>query len=180
MITIKLNESSVKDAISRVEFLKENIEVASNTITETLVNKGTNVATQLNAAAPQSGTSKSVVIGKLTENRNKGYIALVGQSAVYDEFGTGEEGQSDPHPAKDSVTPALKGYNTGPHIFYNQFANKYQWRYYPMAGKPYYTDTGLTSGIPSGKQMYNTSKYLKDIKQDVIASVINNATKRFR
>ena len=175
---VKLSSYGIKDAISKINFLKDNIALASKEIIEELVNSGKNTAEALNNSAPHSGTEPSIVLGKITENGNKGYIALTGDSAVYDEFGTGEEGASDPHPLKDNF--GLNPYNSGPTIFYNQFANRYQWRYYPMRGKPYYTESGLTSGIPSGKQMYNTSKYIREIKDDVIKHKIQEALQKYK
>ena len=49
-----------------------------------------------------------------------------------------------------------------------------------MRGKPYYTESGLTSGIPSGKQMYNTSKYIREIKDDVIKHKIQEALQKYK
>ena len=75
---------------------------------------------------------------------------------------------------------ALNPYNSGPTIFYNEFAGRYQWRYYPMRGRPYFTKDGLTEGIPSGKQMYNTAKDLRASKNEIVIREIENAVKRFR
>ena len=173
---IELSTSSINEVLRKVDFLKDNINVATEEVVIQLVNKGGQVATQLNASAPQSGLTKSVVYAETTEHNNKGYIALIGDSAVYDEFGTGTEGQNNPHPMKNNF--GLNPYNSGPYIFYNQFAGVYQWRYYPMAGKPYFTETGLTQGIPSGKQIYNTSVYLRKIKDDVIQKNFAGAIKK--
>lgn len=172
---IELSQYGLKDAIDRIEFLKDNVKIASEDILTDLVNKGVSMGSTLNASAPKSGVEPSVVIGKITDNKNKGYVALTGDSAVYDEFGTGEEGASDPHPLKGNF--GLNPYNSGPHIFYNQFAARYQWYYYPMKGRPYFTPSGLTSGIPSGKQMYNTSRYLREIKDDIVKNKIHEALK---
>lgn len=175
---VKLSEAGIKEAVYKIKFLKDSVNVGSQRIVEELVEKGVGIASTYNANAPQSGLEKSNVVGKTTDSGNKGYVALIGDSAVYDEFGTGEQGASDPHPMKGNF--GLNPYNSGPHIFYNELAGRYQWRYRPMAGRPYFTNTGLTEGIPSGKQMYNTSKDLRAIKKDIITKELNSALKRFR
>lgn len=176
---IELSTSSVNEALKKVDFLKDSIEVANEEVVIQLLDKGAQVANQLNASAPQSGLDKSVVYTKINDSKDKGEIGLKGNSAVYDEFGTGTEGQNNPHPMKNNF--GLNPYNSGPNIFYNQFANAYQWYYRRMAGKPYFTETGLTQGIPAGKQMYNTSIYLhktkKDVMQKLFASAIKKANK---
>lgn len=175
---VRLSEAGIKDTVQRINVLKDNIEVASQNAVERLVEKGFNLATMYNANAPQSGLEKARVTGKVTKSGHKGYIALVGDSAVYDEFGTGEQGASDPHPMKGQF--ALNPYNSGPTIFYNEFAGRYQWKYYPMRGRPYFTKDGFTEGIPSGKQMYNTAKDLRASKNEIVIREIENAVKRFR
>lgn len=175
---VTLSEAGIKDAVQRIKVLQDNIEVASQNAVERLVEKGFNLATAYNTNAPQSGLEKSRVIAKVTKSGHNGYIALTGPNAVYDEFGTGEQGAGDPHPMKGQF--GLNPYNSGPTIFYNEFAGRYQWRYYPMKGRPYFTEDGYTEGIPSGKQMYNTAKDLRAVKNEIVIREIENAVKRFR
>lgn len=174
---IGISKWEVDELIKDLKFLKDNLELARKEVVKTLIDKGGNQAEMYNNMAPQSGLTKSRVIYYTTENSESGYIALTGPNAVYDEFGTGEEGAKDAHPLKGEF--GLNPYNSGPEIFYNQFTNRYQWAYSPMAGKPYFTDEGLTSGIPSGKQMYNTSNYIRFIKDSVIEKTYNSAIKKF-
>ena len=176
---MKLGVFDIKDTVEDLKFLKSNIKTASEDIIEKLVSAGYEEASITNASAPQSGIEPSVVIQRITENRNKGYVALVGRNAVYDVFGTGEEGARRPHPKKDKASRPLNPYNSGPHIFYNQFAGVYQWRYRPMAGKPYFTETGLTQGIPAGKQIYNADMRVRKIKNDVIKETLNESIQFF-
>ncbi len=146
-------------------------ETTCENIIERLCDSGYKYASVLNASAPSSGQEKSTV--EVSIENNAGKIYLSGPNAVYDEFGTGEEGLHNPHPLHDEY--GLNPYNSGPKIFYNQFAARYQWFYPPMAGMPYFTPTGYTSGIPAGKQMYNTLNYLRGIKNDIVAEEINSA-----
>lgn len=167
---VQLSEVGIKDAIHRLNTLKDNIEVGSQTIVERLVEKGSAFANTYNASAPQSGLEKARVVGTVTEGRHKGYVALIGPSAVYDEFGTGEEGAADPHPIKGNF--GLNPYNSGPVV--STHIN-------PDTGRHFWYYNGeITEGIPSGKQMYNTAKDLRAIKDTIIIREMENAIKRFR
>lgn len=164
--------------------LKSNIESIGPKVVERLLEEGYTKATEFNATAPQSGEEKSKVIKKTLASKQKGYIALVGDNAVYDEFGTGEEGADDGHPLKQAF--GLNPYNSGPYVstHISKTTGRHYWFYYPMRGKPYYDfiegrdAVGYTEGIPSGKQMYNTSVYLQSIKNDVIKKTVNEYLKK--
>lgn len=180
---LSLSEANIKSLIDDLEYLEDSLTFASQSIVKKLVNAGYEKANELNNMAPQSGTSKSVVnknTGKTTRYGTSGSISLEGESAIYDEFGTGEEGAADPHPIKSNF--GLNPYNSGPFVstHINAENGKHFWFYTPMAGQPYFESSGYTEGIPSGKQMYNTLKYIREIKQDIINQELNNATKTLR
>lgn len=170
------NLKSLIDVLRPNKYVQSSLDEACKGVVDRLSNEGSELATVLNEAAPSSATDKSIV--HMYETLNNEYSAqggfyLQGKSAIYDEFGTGEEGASDPHPMKDYFP--LNPYNSGPYIFYNEFAGRYQWYYKPMAGMPYFTETGATSGIPSGKQMYTAAQHVRKIKGNIIAEEINDA-----
>lgn len=171
----KLTVSDIDLLLENVKLFAEDMDIVGEKVVTQLVTSGEGYAKFQNILAPQSGLEKSEVVSEV--DGSAGFVALYGSNAVYDEFGTGDEGENDPHPLKNYF--GLNPYNSGPTIFYNQFANKNQWRYEPMAGQPYFTETGLTSGIPSGKQMYNTSIYLHSIKNEVIKRELQEAIKKF-
>lgn len=162
----------IKDLIEELRYVNATLqETTCENIVERICDKAHDYASVLNAQAPSSGLQKSVV--EKVVNGTSGAVSLTGDGAVYDEFGTGEEGLKNPHPMHDDF--GLNPYNSGPYIFYNQFAGRYQWYYAPMAGMPYFTPSGATSGIPSGKQMYNTLQYIRDIKNEIVVEEINEA-----
>lgn len=178
---MKLGVFDIKDTIEDLKFLKSNIKITSEDIVKELVIAGYEEAVMTNAVAPQSGTESSVVtqgIGK-NENKDEGYVALIGRNAVYDEFGTGEEGASNPHPMKDSASRPLNPYNSGPTIKIDKKGH-YYWMYSPMASRPYFTKTGYTNGIPAGKQIYNADMYIRKIKNDVIKEKLNDSIQFFK
>ena len=167
-----------KDPIYAISDLREyltsfgdNLNTAAELIVQDLTEEGALEASLVNANAPKSGLVPSVVTHKF--KRLHGEVALTGENAVYDEFGTGDEGLWNPHPLKEEY--GLNPYNSGPTIFYNQFAGRYQWFYRPMAGMPYFTSDGRTSGIPSGKQMYYALQRIRGIEKDVIVKHVNEA-----
>lgn len=149
----------------------DDLTVASELIVQDLTEEGALEASLINANAPKSGLTPSTVTHKY--KRQEGEISLVGENAVYDEFGTGDEGLWNPHPLKNDF--GLNPYNSGPTIFYNQLAGRNQWFYRPMAGMPYFTSDGRTSGIPSGKQMYHALQHIRHIEQDTIKKHVNEA-----
>lgn len=178
---ITLSVASINDAIGRLDTLKSNIEVAQENTIDILVNKGGEQAIMYNNMAPSSGIEKSKVVYKTTESGKSGYIALTGENAVYDEFGTGEEGASNAHPYKGEF--GLNAYNSGPYVstHINPFTGKYYWIIPDTYFVPneYVENTGYTEGIPSGKQMYSTDNYIKFIKNSVIEKEFNGAVKKF-
>lgn len=175
---VPLSPAGIKQAIEKLGFLKSNINLASQEIVKQLVDIGYDTASQINTMAPQSGLEKSQVVKGVTENRTKGYVALTGPSAVYDEFGTGEEGATNPHPMKNNTSRPLNPYNSGPYVSTHiNSQGRHYWFYSPMAGKNEYYDakTGYSEGIPSGKQIYNATKEVRARKDDVIKKQLNDA-----
>ena len=177
MVNKSLSVARIDYIIGKMVMLKDNIDDASKDIVSTLVDKGEVRANELNALAPQSGTEKSRIITNIDDNGYKGTISLVGRNAVYDEFGTGEEGLKNSHPMKSKFP--LSPYNSGPKIHYSSNYG-YYWFYNPMAGEEYFTDKGLTKGIPAGKQIYETSKYVESISKKVAKECLDNATKSLK
>lgn len=179
---LRLSTYDVNDFIKKLHFLESDIEDASIVIVNKMVDDGTTIANQLNDLAPKSGEVDNDIIpvhSKVSTNgKAVGSIVMQGENAVYDEFGTGHQGADFPHPLKNKFN--LNPYNSGPTIFYNQFAGRYQWFYRPMAGKPYFTKYGVTEGIPSGKQMYTTAQTLKKEKHNIASNILNEYLEKYR
>lgn len=183
---ISLNKEGVEGInilLGKMNTLKENIIIAGQESVEELVFKGATKASVLNSSAPQTGVEKSIVSGDSdrTDNGADGIISLSGPNSIYDEFGIGEEGADDPHPQKSEFS-FLNPYNSGPVVSTHISKNgRHYWFYNPMKGKPYFdSKTGYTEGVPSGKQMFNTSLYINEIKDEIVKEKINNAMKFFK
>lgn len=166
---IKLSEAGIKDAIDKIDFLKDNIKVANQNIVAELVREGCETAAIYNVNALHSSVEIPTVVGKITNNGLKGYVALTGDAAVYDEFGTGENGLDNPHPMKGNF--GLNPYNSGPVVSVN--INE-------KTGRHYWFYRGYTEGIPAGKQMYKTANELRKVKNDIVTKEINSALQRLR
>ena len=179
---LQLSTYGVNDFIKKLRFLENDIEDASIAIVNELVDEGSSIANQLNAVAPKSGLVDNDIIpvhSKVSTNGKAiGSITMQGPNAVYDEFGTGDQGAENPHPVKSKF--GLNRYNSGPFIFYNQFAGRNQWYYKPMAGRPYFTEYGATEGIPAGKQMYTTAKMLKKRKKKVAKKITKIMLEKYK
>lgn len=88
---------------------------------------------------------------EVIEKGNTYQIVASGEEVLYAEFGTGEKGADDGHPWKGEF--GLNAYNSGPYV--STHINK--------SGRHYwFYNNQYSEGNPSGKQMFNTSKYLKD------------------
>lgn len=179
---LQLSMYGVDDFTKRLRFLESDIEDASIVITNKLVDEGTFFADKLNSLAPKSGIKDNVIIPthskSILNKKSTGSITMQGENAVYDEFGTGEQGADKPHPTKSKF--GLNPYNSGPFIFYNQFAGRRQWYYRPMAGMMYFTDSGATEGIPAGKQMYTTAQILKKNKNAIAKEVWKSYANKYK
>lgn len=181
---IKLVEWSINDAIGRVETFINNIETANELIVEQLIEKGEKQANLYHASAPNYGINDTRIDSEMSLNGNnsKGSIYMTGPSAVYKEFGTGEEGAANGHPLKWQTNVPLNGYNSGP--FVSKHINK-SGRHYWIVPKGHYRpnsyvrDNGYTEGIPAGKVMYSTAQYIRFIKSTIVEKNLRGAIKKF-
>jgi hypothetical protein len=182
---LKLSEYGITNIINELEYLTDTLTTTSGLIVDKLVDAGVAKATELNAAAPRSGTSENNIYGEYSKKDEGGRVVMQGKDAVFDEFGTGEEGASDPHPLAGVIEfsmPPYSGYITGPVVSknINPETGRHFWYYRPMAGRPYFNQDGYTEGIPSGKQMYNTLQFLRKEVKSVTTKEINDALKTFK
>lgn len=100
-------------------------------------------------------------------SENRCDILAQGRDVIYEEFGTGDEGKGNPHPDKSKYN--LNDYNSGKYI---RNANESSAQHGITGGK-YWTyekdgEIKYTQGVPSGKEMFETSNYLKETIPDVL------------
>lgn len=112
------------------------------------------------------------------EKIDDGYKLIVkGKDVIYEEFGTGDRGEDDPHPDKSKYN--LNDYNSGYFIMSvedigNQDLLDFLKEEGITSGKYWsYRKNGerhFTQGVPSGKEMWNT-------RNEMIKNIIPKATK---
>lgn len=157
--------------IKGLESIKDDLDDAAQQIVEQLCEDGASRGALLNAQAISSSKIKSKVYDDYIDEYH-GRVVMEGDSAIYDEFGTGEKGADDGHPLKGFY--GLNPYNSGPFVSTHiNRAGRHYWFAPPSSSTP-----GYTEGIPSGKQMYNTLQYIRQIKDDVIQEKIKNSINR--
>lgn len=181
---MQLSEYNVSSLIQKISSIEDTLSSgACYDIVDKLVDFGVDWAMQYDAQAPRSGdgyNTISPISPKLTKSTVRGGIQMQGDDAIYDEFGTGEEGAADPHPMKNQFSQ-LNPYNSGPIVSknVNPKNGRHYWYYPPMDGKPYFNfpdeGVGYTEGIPSGKQMYNTLQDLRKNERSIATFEINKA-----
>lgn len=165
---LQLSEYGITNIINELEYLNDTLTTTGGFIVDKLVDAGVAKATELNNAAPKSGIKPNTIYGEYSKEGKGGRVIMQGDDAVYDEFGTGEEGLSDPHPMKSNFP--LNDYNSGPVVSKNINSK----------GRHYWFYRGYTEGIPSGKQMYNTTQYLRKEVKSVAKKELNDALKIFK
>lgn len=165
----------IKDMQEYLKSFKNDLEEQAVDIVREITYEGGYKAVEYNSMAPQSNPQRSTI--RFGAKRLKGEIALEGPGAIYDEFGTGERGVDNPHPMKNDFSE-LNPYNSGPVVSTHINKNgRHYWFAPRWSSDPYMYSNGYTEGIPSGKQMYNTLKFIRDIKKDVTKAHINEAIK---
>lgn len=112
------------------------------------------------------------------EKIDDGYKLIAkGKDVIYEEFGTGDRGEDDPHPDKSKYN--LNDYNSGYFIMSvedigNQDLLDFLKEEGITSGKYWsYRKNGerhFTQGVPSGKEMWNT-------RNEMIKNIIPKATK---
>ena len=102
------------------------------------------------------------------EEENGYEVRAVGRQIIYDEFGTGDKGDSNRHPNKGRYS-SLQPYNSGPRIIHGKSGN-YWWYKSPVDLK-YHT----SHGVPSGQFMYrgleNTASELSMYQSDYMVEL---------
>lgn len=179
----KLTVDSIDLMQSKLEVLADDIKIAPNEMIKKLINKGEEYAQNQYNTYPYRNSKEDCTITKTDMGNDdlSGEVKLVGRSAFYEEFGTGERGKSNPHPTKNKFEIPLKDYNSGPFVSTHTRtkSGRHYWFYKPMAREKGYLKSGLTYGIPSGKMMYYTGKYLHKESKEMVKEQGKQMIQRF-
>lgn len=177
-----MNVDQLKKVINALENLKEDLSEANTKIMEDISNKAVEYLNTQYTNSPNR-LDPNIDFGSIRVSINKtgnNYeIVASGKDVVYEEFGTGDEGQKHPHPVKNKYS--LNAYNSGPYIrdvssippdsYTGEDLAKIgitsgKFWYYEKKGMGHYTQ-----GIQAGKEMWNTRNYLIDDESGIKKSV---------
>lgn len=176
---IKLNSNDINSLIKSLQKLSKDINNLSNDVTKELAQKGLTELNKYYATTPSDPNIQD--INTNIEKTFTGYrIVSSGTDVLYAEFGTGDKGEADKH--KDKSKYNLNRYNSGKYIRKVREGNQELAKHGITSGK-YWTykkkggNVEYTQGIPSGKQMYKTSDYLrknyKKIAKEKVSDVLS-------
>lgn len=174
-IRVSLSKSELNNLLEKVENLKSDLPKCDENIQNSLADyTKAQIEHNLSATPFKDGnddvsTFKENISGKII-------VGMEGKQAIYDEFGTGSEGQRSPHPLKNEYS--LQDYNSGKKIrtaseIVNDISGipigeKY-WTYKNAQGEIIYT-----TGIPAGKQVFDASQALKSKKKEIIKKEVGD------
>lgn len=179
MKTIKLDLSgnSIDNLIDSLLKLDNDLRKASQDIVKDMVMFTEQQVNYNISATPYKAISETTeAYSEIKENN--GIAGMRGPQSVYEEFGTGTEGSNSPHPKKEDF--GLNPYNSGPSIRPANITIAAKTGILP--GELYWTyideNSGefvYTQGIPAGKQVFDASIRLKDVKQSIINKRVGEA-----
>lgn len=156
-VKVNLDTNELASLIKRLRTFSNDLQKLPKEVTKEIANIGKEFLENQYATTQTDQTIDIDTISVDVVEKSNGYsIIASGEEVVYAEFGTGEEGSENPHPQKSEFN--LNPYNSGPTIKINRETGRHFWWY-----------NGYSEGNPSGKQLFNTSKFLKD---NVVKKVI--------
>lgn len=175
-IKVPLSSAGISNLVKKIEQLKKDLSQADTNI----VNKMSEYAlkeieTNISATPYKDGNDDISFFEKGTDKKK--IVGMSGSQVLYNEFGTGTQGENSPHPLKSKY--GLRGYNTGRRIRKASLnvnekhgipiGMKY-WVYKDKAGNKVYT-----TGIPAGLQVYNAAQSLRKKKQEIVKKEVSDA-----
>lgn len=181
-IKATLSSTSLNELAEKIKQLKNDLQNVDKEVMNELAEKGRDeIDNNLSATTYKDGNDEAIPF--IRKEENKMVVGMKGKQVLYDEFGTGTEGAKSPHPLKSEF--GLKNYNSSrvPNgtIRRNKNPNskasisgikpyEWYWTYNDKSGNKVYTQ-----GIPAGKQVFNASLSLKQIKMLVVKKKVSDA-----
>lgn len=148
--TVTLDTKDINSLINSLKTLSSDVKKLPREVCRDVALLGKEYLDEEYAQAQTDQTIDVSSINTSIKRLSNGYqIKASGKDVIYQEFGTGEYGKASPHPEKNKYP--LNDYNSGE--FVKKHINKY--------GRHYWYYKGYSEGNPSGAEMYNTSRFLK-------------------
>ena len=159
VIHIAFNQKDIENTIKKLENLNKELKNFDDKLIKEIAYDGLTKLDTLYAITPYQPNVSA--INTSVNKTTLGYsIVATGKDVIYEEFGTGDIGESNPHPEKAEYP--LNDYNSGKTI---RDANEYSAEHGITSGKYWtYKKDGTiyyTQGIPAGKQFFDTRNYIQ-------------------
>lgn len=174
-IKVQLSVNGLRNLSDKINNLKSGLEKLDENIVNKLADY-TKTEIENNLSSTQFKDGNDNVSTFVEKNGNRTKVGMRGSQVLYDEFGTGTEGQKSPHPYKGKYS--LSGYNTGKRIR-KASASVNEKTGIPI-GTMYWTyknkqgETIYTTGIPAGKQVFNAAISLRNKKKQIIKQEVSD------
>ena len=174
---MKLSTASIKEVIKQLKQFEKEFDKIEEEIINQLADLGLEEIQKNYNDTPYKDGNEDISFFKTGTNKSKS-IGVVGSQVLYNEFGTGTEGASNPHPQKGEY--GLNAYNSGETIRTNKDSNTNATQNGIPVGGLYWTYNSngkkiYTQGIPAGKQVYNAAKKMQKEKKKIIKKVVGDA-----
>jgi hypothetical protein len=176
-INVKLSTNAIEKAIKKLQEYRNALEEAGEQAVNKLSELGLEeIQKNYNDTIYTDGNEDVSFFQTGTQKNRK--IGVTGTQVLYNEFGTGTEGEQSPHPEKKGF--GLNPYNSGKTIRKNNKPESSATQNGIPEGGLYWTYTKngqkhYTQGIPAGKQVYNAAKVLQKEKNEITKKVIGDA-----
>lgn len=168
-VNVDVDESNIKDVIKALKDMRDNIDRdIDKTMIEIIKRGHVYLNTQYNTRVRDPNITD--INTSWDKNGNVYEIKSIGKDVIYEEFGTGDEGEHDPHPVKSNYD--LNDYNSGQYIKNVSDYDENSYTYDDLmefgisSGKFWrYNKDGIlhyTQGVPSGREMWDTRNFLID------------------
>lgn len=176
-VNVKLSTQSIKELIKKLENFQGELKQAEEQIVEELADLGLQEIQDNYASTPFKDGNEDVSFFSKGTGKKK-TIGVTGSQVLYNEFGTGTEGQNSPHPEKGNF--GLNPYNSGNTIRKNNKEDSTASKLGIPNGGMYWTyRTGnikvYTQGIPAGMQVYKAAKKMQKEKYKICKKVVGDA-----
>ena len=156
-IVTGLSNKELDALVAQMDNWAKLMEKASKNIVNDLAEYGFNKMQDIYKEAQKSYQDMSSMDFTITGSETEKTVSMMGEQALYDEFGTGTLGEQSPHPIKSEF--GLNAYNSGPTIRKAQKEingikpGELYWTYKDEAGVTHYTQ-----GVPAQKEGYDSLK----------------------
>lgn len=175
-IKVPLSVSGLNDLLKKVNNLKSNLQKVDKNIVDKLADYVLDEVQNNYSATPfKDGNDDISFFKKGTDTKKT--VGAMGSQVLYNEFGTGTQGEQSPHPKKTEYS--LNSYNSGRTI--RKASVKVNEKSGIPVGTKYWTYKNIqgeivfTTGIPAGMQVFNASISLKNKKRQIIKQEVSDA-----